>query len=494
MKNILIKISIISGIFISLHACADLEVEYINLPDYQKAMGNPEDVYNISSSGFFNWYMTNTSSISPRMALWVSSDQGTCSWANSGMLDLSVEPRNAFNNDVTYTYAYIFENYYQELYGNLSQANDVLMAINEGMEMGTDGKETDMIEANCYFIQGLSLGYIGLVYDQAFIMTEETDLENVALSPYNDVLAAAQISLNKAIEISNNSSFTIPADWFGGESYTNSEFAQLAHSFAARFLVQAPRNATENDAINWQDVLNHIQLGMQKPLAPYIDNVNWKNWFYHYTIRPDWAKIDLRIINLLDPNYPSKFPDDGISPGQASSADARLESDFNYVSVINMKPERGYYHYSNYEYSRLDLEYVTGVNTGYATDFSLAENDLIEAEAYAQLGDLSSAINIINSGSRISRGSLAPLAASSTKEEVLASIFYERDIELIMTGFGIAYFDMRRRDMLQTGTPLHMPIPAKELMLILEPIYTYGGVENADGLNTSNGGWFTASK
>jgi len=73
---------------------------------------------------------------------------------------------------------------------------------------------------------------------------------------------------------------------------------------------------------------------------------------------------------------------------------------------------------------------------------------------------------------------------------LLKAIFYERDIELIQTGFGIAFFDMRRRDMLQPGTLLHFPIPAKELMVMNMPLYTFGGVANADGINTSNGGWF----
>ena len=131
----------------------------------------------------------------------------------------------------------------------------------------------------------------------------------------------------------------MPEDWFGGESYTNIELAQLANSFIARFMVQAPRNTADNENVDWTTVLGHIQAGMEKPLMPYIDNVKWINWFYHYTIRPDWAKIDLRIINLMDPSYPNRFPDDGVSPGEARSPDARLESDFNFVSVINMKPK-----------------------------------------------------------------------------------------------------------------------------------------------------------
>lgn len=488
-KHISIKISVISILLIGIYSCANLDIEYDNLPDYENAMQDSEDVYNIAAGGFFNWYMTNTSSLSPRMALWVTADQGTCSWANSGMLDLSSEPRTAFNNDVTYTYASIFEDYYQEIYGNLSQVNDVLTAINNGMEF-SDEKETAMIKANCYFIQGLCLGYLGIVYDQAFIMTDYTDVENVQLSPYNEVVDSALVALNRAIQISSNNSFTIPSEWFGGESYSNEDLARLAHSFSARFMVQAPRNTTENAAVNWQLVLNHAQAGIEKPLEPYIDNVNWINWFYHYTIRPDWAKIDLRIINLMDPDYPYRFPDDGVSPGRASSDDARLESDFNFVSVINMKPERGYYHFSNYEYSRIDLEYITGVNTGYATDFRIAENELMEAEALARLNNLPAAIEVVNNGTRTTRGQLNPLNPSASKEEVLDAIFYERDIELIMTGFGLAFSDMRRRDMLQTGTPLHLPIPAKELMLLQKDIYTYGGVENADGIDTSEGGWF----
>ncbi len=489
MKIISIKTILILSTILSWQACANLDVDYLNLPDYDKAMSNSSDVQNIAQSAFYNWYMANTSSLSPRMAMWVAADQGTCSWANSGMLDLSSEPRQAFNNDVTYTYAYINEDYYQNLYSTLSQVNDVLKAMQQGMQFN-DGKDDARVQANCYFVQGICLGYLGLVYDKGFIMNEETNLDNVSLSSYQDMLSAANSSLTKAIKIADNNSFTIPADWFGGDTYSNTELSQLAHSFAARFLVYAARNADQNEQTNWQSVLDHTIAGIQKPLAPYIDNVKWKNYFYHYTIRPDWAKIDLRIIHLMDPNYPLRFPDDGISPGTATSKDARLESDFNYTRTINMKPERGYYHFSNYEYSRIDLEYKSGVLTGYATDFSTTENDLFKAEAYVHLGNLSSAIDILNKGTRISRGHLSPLPSNATQTQVLEAIFYERDIELIMTGFGIAFFDMRRRNMLQKGTLLHFPIPAKELTILQMPIYTYGGVSNADGLNTSNGGWF----
>lgn len=480
------------SVFMILTSCSkDLDVAYLNKPDREKALSNPGDVYNIAKSSFYNWYMAISSSLSPRMAMWVAADQGTCSWANSGMYHLSEEPRLPFNNTTSYTYAYIFERFYQDMYSALSQVNDVLFAVvNDGMPMGENGKDTKMVEAFSYFIQGATQGYLSMVYDKVFIMTENTDLETLELSTYQEGTQSAIASLDKCITICENNTFTVPNDWINGYSYTNTELAQLARSFAARFLVYMPRNKEENSKTDWNKVLNYANHGIQKPLEINMDNSTWKSWFRYYTVRPGWARIDCRIINLMDDRYPWRFPDSGINPDPAQSDDARLESDFKFNSVNNMKPERGYYNFSNYEYVR--YPYAISTYTGPVPDMLLAENDLIRAEAYTELGNLQEAVNIINAGSRVNRGHLPPIHSNITKANLLKTIFYERDIELIQSGFGIAFFDMRRRDMLQKGTLLHFPIPAKELMVMQMPIYTFGGVENADGVNTSNGGWFPA--
>jgi len=479
------NISIILIIVFFLGSCSkDLDVEYLNKPDTEKALRNPGDVYSLAKSTFFNWYMTETSSISPRMAMWVSADQGTCSWANSGMYHLSKEPRLPFDNTTSYTYAYIFERYYADMYGTLSQANDVLRVIHEGMDLGDD---TEMVKAFAYFMQGVSMGYLGLVYDKAYIVSEFTDVKTVQTSPYQQVMDSSLASLEKSMKICAENDFTIPEDWINGSQYTSAELLQLANSFAARLMVYSSRNKQENSAINWTKVLEYANNGIQRRLAPTMDGSNWKCWYKYYTVRPGWARIDCRIINLMDERYPWHFPEDGINPPGAQGDDKRLETDFKFVSTNNMKPERGYYHYSNYEYVRYPYDVS---ETFDAVDFSLAENDLLKAEAYAELGNLDQAIQIINAGSRTQRGHLSPLSESASKEEVMEAIFYERDVELIQTGFGIAFFDMRRRDMLQKGSLLHFPIPAKELMVMQMPLYTFGGVENADGINTSNGGWF----
>jgi len=50
---------------------------------------------------------------------------------------------------------------------------------------------------------------------------------------------------------------------------------------------------------------------------------------------------------------------------------------------------------------------------------------------------------------------------------------------------------MRKNDLLQAGTPLHWPVPAKTLETLAEtlPFYTFGGPTRLDGVNTSNKGW-----
>lgn len=479
---------LIIALLFSLASChKDLDVEYLNLPDSETALKNPEDVYNIAKSGFYNWFMTMNSSISPRMAMWVAADQGTCSWANSGMYHLSDEPRTPFNNNVSYTYANIFETYYEDMYAVLSQMNDVLAKLDEGMELGYNGADTKKVRAYSYMIQGLSLGYLALVYDQAFVVTEKSIPQEVGLSPYAEVMDSAIARLDMAIDLMESKNFSLPSDWINGREYSSSELAQISRSYAARFLVSLPRNKAEYNQIDWNRIKSYADNGYEEDLTVYMDDVNWVSWFRHYTVRPGWARIDSRIINLMDPSYPSRFPEDGHNPPAASSSDRRLQTDFSFAASNNMKPERGYVHYSNYEYTR--YPYKISVHTGDVPIFLHSELMLIRAEAELQLGNKETAIDIINADSRTIRGNLTPLPYTTSDEDVLESIFYERDIELIQSGFGIAFFDMRRRDYLQEGTLLHFPIPGKELLVLQLPLYTYGGVENADGINTSNGGW-----
>ncbi|MDA3906503.1 MAG: RagB/SusD family nutrient uptake outer membrane protein, partial [Bacteroidales bacterium] len=167
--------------------------------------------------------------------------------------------------------------------------------------------------------------------------------------------------------------------------------------------------------------------------------------------------------------------------------DARLLSDFQYLSSCPFRLSRGFYHFSSYRYKRLDQYLHTWTEP--MPEMRKAENDLMLAEAKLMIGDKAGAIAIINAGTRISRGGLALIANDASISKVASAITYERTIELYLSGFGIPFFDMRRMDMLQIGTPLHFPIPQQQLDIMLMENYTFGGILNADGIGTSIGGW-----
>lgn len=491
------KIKILSIILLSVFVftgCVEkLNVDNNTDPSFENVYADGDAVYSVAAGLFYSWYINaQTHSWSPQMAMMTMADQGTSSWLNSGMFDLSSEPRVAFDNSETYSYAYIFEHYWEDLYTVLNTSNDILNVLHNGMEIGEKnddgiGEDTKLVESFSYFIQGISLGYLGLTYDKAFIMRENTqDPVGVQAQPYSIVIDSAINSLETCIALCENNTFTVPEDWMNGATYTNTDLAKLAYSYMARFLVYKARTSQENENTDWQTVLEYANNGITSDFQIYMDNVNWQNWVFHYTYeRDDWVMVDARIINMMDNSYPWRL-DDGTDPGVATSDDARLSNDFVHTNTCTFRPDRGYYHFSYYLYHRLDYSFST---PDFFPEFYVNELQLIKAEANARLGNTSEAISIVNSGSRVNRGNLAPLDNSTSSNDILDAIFYERDLELFVAGFGIGFFDMRRRDMLQPGTMLHFPIPAKELNVLGEGIYTFGG-GNGDGINTSNGGWF----
>ncbi|WP_346857103.1 hypothetical protein [uncultured Draconibacterium sp.] len=475
---------------ISMTACEDLVVENLNDPDFDTAFSNPNDIKGVTGGLLNRWFQINQEYDGPGLALWTASDAGTCSWGNVGMRDFGNEPRKEFDNKPSYSNAVITEDYYNTLYSILSQSNDVLaQTINNGVEM-EDGT-TDMVNAMAYFMQGLTLGYLGLIYDQAFIITHETDLTvEIPASPYQDVLAAAIASLDKSIALSNSASFTIPSDWLPGEAWTSAEFAQLANSYAARFLVYGARNKSEDNATDWGKVYNYAKNGIQKDFAPLADDITWYSLYQTYSVYGGWGQVDMYVINLMDPNMPATFPTSGLftdlpNDGMATSVDARLETDFEYLSSCPFRAERGYYHFSSYRYARLDTYLETWTEP--MPIFYKAENDYFIAEAAAHNGNLTEAAAVLNASARVLRGNLPEVAADANK--IYEAIHYERMVELMLSGMGVQFFEMRKEDLLQSGTILHFPIPGSQLDVMQMDYYTFGAGTGVAGEDYSNGGW-----
>lgn len=489
-------ISSVLAIFM-LAGCESLEVKNENDPDFATAFSNPSDVKGVASSLINAWFQITQQYDGPALMLWVGADAGTCSWGNSGMRDFSYEPRIAWDNTASYGNAIVTENYYKTLYSILSSANEVVMKIKkDGMvitaDNGTD--ETPMVQAVAHLAQGLTLGYIGLIFDKAFIVTESTDLtQKVEVSPYKDVIDTALVCLDKCIAICESKTFTLPANWVPGIEMTQVKLGQLANTVAAALISYSPRNKTENDAADWAKVLAYANKGLTYDFAPKMDDITWYTLYHTYANYTGWGMTDMRIVNMMDSRFPSRWVDANtwnILPAPTTShtdgIDDRIFTDFQYMSSCGFRVERGYYHFSCYRFKRRDLYLSTWTEP--APVFQKAENDLLKAEALLHQPNLTGAAGIINAGTRVTRGGLPAIGA--TANEIEAAIFHERNIELFCSGIGVEYFTMRKANKLQQGTPLHLPIPGQQLDVNLMEYYTFGPNQGEAGKDYSNGGWF----
>jgi hypothetical protein len=141
-----------------------------------------------------------------------------------------------------------------------------------------------------------------------------------------------------------------------------------------------------------------------------------------------------------------------------------------------MNPSRGSYHQSNIthiRYMHLGFLDPRTLYTGPSPIMSAGENDLLWADALIHLNQLDLAAEKINN-TRVDRGGLSAATAGDGVAGLNAKLYYEQDIELL----GLAstpFFNRRRIDGLQPMTPREMPVPAKELGVLRQELYTFGG-------------------
>ncbi len=493
MKTNFVKYFLVFALALSTIGCADLDVKNMNEPDTDRVLATPSDLIGLAGGAMRVWSNAIQEYSGPALAMCTMADHNTCSWGNVAMKDLSSEPRVGYNNNITYSNAVVNRVFWNNSYKANSAVVDVLMKIEEGTIINTQA-ETDMIKAWCYFMQGVVHGYLGLVFDKANIIDETTDLSALEFVDYNQVAAAGLGYLDKAIATINGTvPFVLPDGFIRGYNLTSDELKQLANTFAARILAYTPRNKADNASVDWGKVLTYANAGINWDYSPVMDDAQWIDNYKGYGVYPGWVRVDHRIINLMQHNYPSRWPEDNISwntitgldPEEATPEDLRI-ADFEYLSAQAFRPERGYYHFSHYRYSRYDDWLVTW--QGPAPQARAWENEMLIAEAMVRTANVAGATAILNdaNGARKLRGGLADVAPASV-DEALEIIFYERDIELMLSQGGTGFFDMRRRDMLQRGTILHFPVPAAELEIIGAEWYTISGAP--DGQNISDGSW-----
>jgi hypothetical protein len=406
-------------------------------------------------------------------------DISTCSWGNFGMKDLSSEPRVAFNNKSSYGNN-VTNSYFNALYSVLSDGNTIVAAA----EKGTEFEEPDLVKMMGKVAQAFSVGYLSLVFDRVWL-SDENGVVGDGPVDYKEGMVYAIEKLDQAIAIAKSSGVDVPETWLPGGFGTNATFIEFLNSMGARFLVGNVRNSAQKSNIPWDKVLAYTNAGLKADFEIFMDDNVWYDLIPKtYLVYPGWGRVDMRIIHMMDPNTTDYWTDEVTIP-ESTSDDARLATDYGYLSSNNFRPTRGTYHFSTYRYARLD-DYITDWIMN-VVEYSASENDMYKAEALLNKGDAAGAAAVVNAGTRVTRGQLPEVA--SDPAAVYAAIHYERMVEFAFTTIGIGFFEMRKEDLLQKGTLLHFPVPGKALEAIPEDYYTFGGTQGVAGEDYSTGGW-----
>lgn len=498
--------------------CQDLIVENTNAPDRDRALAQADAVEVLVASTFPKFWARMHRGTAGFYPLSMAGDEGTMSANTNGARNVSEIPRIPFNNNPVVDDHAVAALYWGDMYEVLANAGDVLKVINDGLRIttGDAGEDnTDRARMFAKLSQGLALGYIGLLFDQAYIFDENTPtqhLENpqrfLELKPYPQVMARAFQFLAEAEELAlTGPDFGIPADWlYSPTEVSRNEVVRILNAYAARFQVLQARSPAERASLtDWNAVLTHIskvQDDVVVALGPGARDSQYLARTQHATANPRMyahprlygnADISGAYQNWLntDPQERERFlvetPDRRLT---GAAGPQSRGSRFDFRPNTNVDRSFGGYRESYYQFQgHLTPAGVRTWNSGEFAILPLRELRLYEAEARYRAGQYQQAADLINV-TRVGNGQLPPVTGQGTVPggaecvprtdagacgDLWDALVYERMMELSFIEPARTFLDRRGLGTLFPGTMIHLPIPGSVLEILGIPRYTFGG-------------------
>jgi hypothetical protein len=511
------KLSSVLALTVALAACQDLNVTNPNRPDRIRATSDPAASEAFVSSSFRTWWQVGGHDDYPSWALSTMANEITSGFADFGQLEVSAEPRSTWNNSPANARDGVNRIPWFGLYATNSAVNDAIKAIDAGQIIG-DAARTTRTHAVGKFMQGISHGYVGLYFDQGYIVDESVDLDTIttpALHPYPDVIAAAIDMLDSAIVIAQGNDFTLPPapdGWFF-TAMTRDQFIRLCHSFIARLMVYSARTPAERAAVDWAAVMTHVDAGVQTDFAPTgVIDVIWDDWkrlvsrVRNATRPSDFGRPNYWLIGPADSTqgfvnwaatpvanrvaFQMRTQDRRIQ-GAGGPATAGTYAGYNNNNIF--AASRGTYRYSHYYFRRYGSSLTwTGWTDSPLPALTVAEMNLLKAEAYIRTNQAALAVPLINL-TRVANGQLpavtidgppdvagcVPRKLNGACGSLWDALRYEKGIEGMGVSGVVRFFDARGWQALPEGTMLHLPVPGDELVTIGVTNYTFGGIGGA---------------
>jgi hypothetical protein len=529
---------------VSFAGCKSLEVTNPNAPDAARAFSDPAAVAGLISGAFHNWVGQRGSYYGVGNLIGMA-ESYTSSW-NNGQYRYynSIGPVGFFQSNCVHRCGWFnsssdakknpIEAGWYGYYSMLSSVNDVLTAIRKNHLVLSDDATTKQYEAIAVMLEGVVFSNIALNYDKGFYVTDSTDISNPGAIPFRpraELRDSAISTFDKAVALLTATPFaSSPTIWAGvpGVSYSSDQWIKLIRTMQAELLAYYPRDAAENDQVNWAQVATYASEGLSSG-SSFDFNVfqdrSTINDFQKLCSVNCLFRIHSKVANLVTGGYPPALgtgpvyatPYPGTPEPQPNSADHRVgdgswgpSDNFNGAATVAatanagtdfawspqevFRAVRGAYHQSSmlhirysylaYSGSGLPSEDSHGLDPVYPATF----NDLLWAEGLLRSGgNPVTAATLINK-TRVGRGHLAPLTGAEGTATLIRALEYEQEVELL--GISASAFFNRRRgtpegwvqgtacpaiNCLWQDTPRQMPIPAQELSVLGQPIYTFGG-------------------
>lgn len=474
----------------------DMDIPNYNSPNLDQVYEDTEEYPNLLRGAYNAWW-NHSVGASPQFALLPAAEYmgtGYGSWGAGPFYNIPREPiPNTDGDIVLFPQSAGWFGFYQAI----PTVNNIIQRLElEGMKVEIGGEDhTNSTLANAYLLQGILYGHIAMLYDKAFLLTEETDPVEFGFdfTDYNSLMDFAISRVEKAIEICNTNSFSDPIRMLPDVQFDNESLARFANSMAARMLAFSARTGQETANLDWNKIRQFAQNGITNDFLVGVED-NWRGmvisrdpWGYHQLVMLwGWIRVNHRILNMMAPDCPNAaypWPHGEPALGEITSPDARFDEYFTFNEGIPWTgaiATRGYQVMTHYGFRRFVELYNNGI--GFINFFTKAENDLLLAEALIRTGGSTDDAATLINNTRVEKGELDPASAGDATADLLEKLYYERFVETMMTYPLTGYFDRRRTDVpdmgLREGTVRHLPVPYQELSVHEYSIYTFGGAGN----------------
>ena len=313
MTRNFLRWALLGAAAVTLAACQDtLVVDNPNSGNTDKVLATPADAENLLGSYYKRWHSGVYGSIGSAESMAnIFAFQTYSSLANECMNSHAPFSGAGFTNTPGNTCQ---SNKYR-LYSIGSEVNRVASSFLAKLQPGTGftlGTPARDLRARAFaeFLNGLSLGYIAMVYDSAGIVSAGTGAEDAGpLYSYTAVRDSALAAFDRAIIAAQNPAangaggFPIPSTWIPSPtSFSTTEFVKLVKAYRARIRANVARTPAERAAVDWAAVIADADGGITATHQITTNTVTGPTlaWRAQYSTFGLWHQMPPFFIGMAD--------------------------------------------------------------------------------------------------------------------------------------------------------------------------------------------------